>query len=139
MRGVAAGWASIAHGISSPARARPMVRSAGVTRLGCGHEGGKYFHFQSIIFDFSANGAGCLDRCASCALLHRPSAHIMSRPGHHYRALWRYSYEPRSLGQPSSPLPSHLSPQPAAQLDCHCYSVCAWAHTLLCLTDKLSQ
>ena len=73
MYGVAAGWPFIAHGTSIPARACPMVGSAGSTWLGCSHDRAAYFRFQSIIFHFRSNIGGSLDRCASRAL---PPTHL---------------------------------------------------------------
>jgi len=39
----------------TPAHACRMTESAGSTWLGCGHGGGRYFYFQSIIFHFTTN------------------------------------------------------------------------------------
>jgi hypothetical protein len=139
MNGVAACWAPIAHGTSTPARACPMVGSTGCAWLGCGLEGHLYFRSQSIIIYFHSNSVGSLHMCASCAVPLTHPTHIMSRPGHLPCTLWKFSNDPWSFGQLSSPLSSHLSPQSAVYSGCHCYSVCAWARTLLYVKDKLSQ
>lgn len=89
MRRITTGWAPTRYVTSTPARACPMVGSAGCAQLGWGQEGQEYIHSQSINFHFCSNNARSLDSCAPCALSPTHPIHMILRPGHHPCMLWK--------------------------------------------------